>query len=117
MHQCSAVVDFAEDRLIPYPATINHPRMYEHAKRVGKSLLGENGVQLMAMTMGAEDFSFYAEKIPAAFFMIGVKNETMKSAKGLHSPQFILDEDALPIGASLHAAVALTFLDGYDTEK
>lgn len=113
VHQCSAVVDFADDRLIPYPATINHPSMYEHAKRVGQSLLGENGVQLTPMTMGAEDFSFYAEKMPAAFFMIGVKNETMKSAKGLHSPQFIMDEDALPIGASLHAAVALTFLDAY----
>ncbi|KAL8517714.1 hypothetical protein ACS0TY_015810 [Phlomoides rotata] len=111
VHQCSAVVDFGEDKLIPYPPTINHPSMYEHAKRVGESLLGENGVRLMAMTMGAEDFSFYAEKMPAAFFMIGVRNETMKSAKGLHSPHFILDEDALSIGASLHAAVAFTFLD------
>lgn len=113
VHQCSAVVDFMEEKLIPYPATINHPAMYEHAKRVGESLLGEHGVQLKPMIMGAEDFSFYAEKMPAAFFMIGVRNETMQSMKGLHSPHFILDEDALPVGACLHSAVAMTYLDGH----
>ncbi|XP_047975422.1 IAA-amino acid hydrolase ILR1-like 3 [Salvia hispanica] len=113
VHQCSAVVDFMEEKLIPYPATINDPVMYEHAKRVGESLLGEHGVQLKPMIMGAEDFSFYAEKIPAAFFMIGVRNESMRSIKGLHSPHFILDEGALSVGASLHAAVAMAYLDGH----
>ena len=110
VHQCSAVVNFMEEKLKPYPATINHPIMYEHAKRVGEQLLGEYSVQLKPMIMGAEDFSFFAEKIPAAFFMIGVGNETMKPIKGLHSPHFIIDEDVLPIGASLHAAVAMTYL-------
>ncbi|XP_057778002.1 IAA-amino acid hydrolase ILR1-like 3 [Salvia miltiorrhiza] len=113
VHQCIAVVDFMEEKLIPYPATINHPVMYEHAKMVGESLLGEHGVQLQRMMMGAEDFSFYAEKLPAAFFSIGVRNETMQSIEGLHSPRFILDENALPVGASLHAAVAMAYLDGH----
>ncbi|XP_042021336.1 IAA-amino acid hydrolase ILR1-like 7 [Salvia splendens] len=99
VHQCSAVLDFMEEKLIPYPATINDPVMYTHAKRVGESLLGEHGVQLIPMIMGAEDFSFYAEKkIPAAFFMIEERNETMKSIKGLHSPHFTLDEGALSVG-------------------
>ncbi|KAG6433894.1 hypothetical protein SASPL_105513 [Salvia splendens] len=98
VHQCSAVLDFMEEKLIPYPATINDPVMYTHAKRVGESLLGEHGVQLIPMIMGAEDFSFYAEKkIPAAFFMIEERNETMKSIKGLHSPHFTLDEGALSV--------------------
>lgn len=111
VRQCTAVVDFMEDKLIPYPPTINHPTMYDHAKRVGEKLLGENGVQLGSMMMGAEDFSFYAEKIPGAFFMIGARNESMRSAKGLHSPHLVIDEDVLPVGASVHAAVALTYLD------
>ncbi|KAH6830039.1 hypothetical protein C2S53_004156 [Perilla frutescens var. hirtella] len=86
--------------------------MYEHAKRVGEKLVEERGVQLYSMIMGAEDFSFYAEQMPVAFFMIGVGNQTIKSSiKGLHSPHFIIDEDALPVGASLHAAVAITYLD------
>ncbi|KAL0347007.1 UNVERIFIED_CONTAM: IAA-amino acid hydrolase ILR1-like 7 [Sesamum calycinum] len=112
VHHCTAVVDFMEDKHKPYPATINHPTMYEHAKGVGENLLGEQNVQLQSMVMAAEDFSFYAQKIPAAFFMIGIRNETMKSVKGLHSPHFVVDEEVLPLGASLHAAVALAYLDG-----
>ncbi|KAL6559149.1 IAA-amino acid hydrolase ILR1-like 7 [Orobanche hederae] len=113
VHQCSAVVDFMEDKLIPYPPTINHPSIYEHAKRIGQNLLGADSVKLHPMTMGAEDFSFYAEKIPSAFFMIGTRNETMTSVKGWHSPHFVIDEDVLPIGASLHAAVAVSYLDDH----
>ncbi|KAL0410157.1 UNVERIFIED_CONTAM: IAA-amino acid hydrolase ILR1-like 7 [Sesamum latifolium] len=112
VHHCTAVVDFMEDKLKPYPATLNHPTMYEHAKGVGENLLGEQNVQLHTMIMAAEDFSFYAQKIPAAFFMIGTRNETMKPVKGLHSPHFVMDEDVLPLGASMHAAVALSYLDG-----
>ncbi|KAK6147286.1 hypothetical protein DH2020_018198 [Rehmannia glutinosa] len=53
----------------------------------------------------------YAEKVPAAFFMIGTRNKTATSPKGWHSPHFVIDEDVLPIGASLHAAVAISYLD------
>lgn len=48
----------------------------------------------------------------ATFFFIGVGNVTMKPVKGLHSPHFVIDEDALPVGAAVHAAVALAYLDG-----
>lgn len=44
-------------------------------------------------------------------FMIGVKNETMKSGIPLHSPYIVLDERVLPVGAALHAAVAISYLD------
>ncbi|KAL0309485.1 UNVERIFIED_CONTAM: IAA-amino acid hydrolase ILR1-like 3 [Sesamum radiatum] len=117
VHHCTAVVDFMEDKHKPYPATINHPTMYEHAKGVGENLLGEQNVQLQSMVMAAEDFSFYAQKIPAPFFMIGIRNETMKSVKGLHSPHFVVDEEVLPLGASLHAAVALAYLDGWSETR
>lgn len=110
VHQCTAVVDFMEDKLIPYPATHNDPKLYEQTKRVVENLLGSNSVKLDSGTMAAEDFSFYSLKMPAAFFFMGVANKTMNPAKGLHSPHFIIDEDALPVGASLHAAVALAYL-------
>ncbi|KAL2481702.1 IAA-amino acid hydrolase ILR1 [Abeliophyllum distichum] len=113
VHRCTATVDFMEETVIPYPVTINNPVMYEHAKNVGESLLGENNVLPAPLTMGAEDFSFYSQKMPATFFMIGMRNETTKPFKAWHSPHFIIDEDVLPIGAALHAAVAITYLDGH----
>ncbi|KAK1563740.1 hypothetical protein Q3G72_032011 [Acer saccharum] len=110
VHQCSATVDFMEEKMRPYPATVNDEGLYEHAKEVGASLLGGPNVRLLPMTMGAEDFSFYSQKMAAAFFMIGAKNETLKSGN-LHTPYLVIDEDILPIGAALHTAVAISYLD------
>ncbi|XP_010246184.1 PREDICTED: IAA-amino acid hydrolase ILR1-like 3 [Nelumbo nucifera] len=113
VHRCTAVVDFMEKERRPYPATFNDEEMYEHAKRVGESLLGEPYVQLSPMTMGAEDFSFYSQKMATALFLIGIKNESVKSDQPLHSPHFFIDEDVLPIGAAFNAAVAITYLDSH----
>ncbi|KAK3226945.1 hypothetical protein Dsin_006807 [Dipteronia sinensis] len=110
VHQCSATVDFMEEKQRPYPATVNDEGLYEQAKEVGASLLGGPNVQLLPMSMGAEDFSFYSQKMAAAFFMIGSKNETVKTGN-LHTPYLVIDEDILPIGAALHTAVAISYLD------
>ena len=62
-------------------------------------------------TMGSEDFSYYLEKVPyGAFVRLGVKNKEMETVYGLHSPKFIIDENALPYGTALHVAVAFNFL-------
>lgn len=58
----------------------------------------------------AEDFAFLAAKVPAAFIMLGIRNESAGSVHGLHTPQFRLDEAALPLGAALHVRFALDFL-------
>lgn len=113
VHRCSATVDFMEKTMIPYPPTTNDQVMYEHAKRVGEALVGETNFAMAPVLMAAEDFGFYSQKLPSAFFWIGVKNETLGRSYPLHSPYFILDEHALPIGAALHAAVAMSYLDGY----
>lgn len=112
VHRCSATLDFMEEKMRHYPATINDEKMYEHAKIAGEILLGKENVHLIPMGMAAEDFSFYSQKMPAAFFVIGIKNESIKSNKPLHSPEFVLDEEALPIGAALHASVAISYLEG-----
>ncbi|XP_044508910.1 IAA-amino acid hydrolase ILR1-like [Mangifera indica] len=111
VHRCSASIDFMEEKMRPYPSLVNDEEMYEHGKRVGESLLGEANVNVIPRSMGAEDFSFYAEKMAAALFMIGTKNETNKMRNHLHSPYLFVDEDVLPIGAALHAAVAISYLD------
>ncbi|XP_050230228.1 IAA-amino acid hydrolase ILR1-like 3 [Mercurialis annua] len=113
VHRCSASIDFMEEKMRPYPATVNDEAMYEHVKKTGEALLGESNVKPMKAFMGAEDFSFYGEKMRAAFFIIGVKNEDGKPIKGLHSPYFFLNEDVLPVGAALHAAVAISYLNDH----
>lgn len=111
--RCTAVVDFLEGKLIPYPATINDEAMYEHTRKVGQSLLGETNVHQSPMIMAAEDFSFYSQKMATMFFFIGLKNDTIKSDRPLHSPYFFADEEVLPIGAAFHAAVAISYLESH----
>uniref|UniRef100_A0A7N0V1G1 Peptidase M20 dimerisation domain-containing protein n=1 Tax=Kalanchoe fedtschenkoi TaxID=63787 RepID=A0A7N0V1G1_KALFE len=110
VHRCNATVDFLEDTHMPYPATVNDDGMYKHVKRVGEALLGEPYVKHVPVEMAAEDFSFYSLKIPAAFFFIGTNNESERTSYPLHSPYFSIDEEVLPVGAALHAAVAISYL-------
>ncbi|XP_020260405.1 IAA-amino acid hydrolase ILR1-like 7 [Asparagus officinalis] len=111
VHRCTATVDFMEKDRKPYPATINDENMYNHAKIVGETLLGQENVELSPMVMAAEDFSFYGSKMQSAFFSIGSRNESHRGVYPLHSPYFSLDEGVLPIGAAFHASVAISYLD------
>ncbi|KAK9734305.1 hypothetical protein RND81_04G130100 [Saponaria officinalis] len=111
VHRCKAIVDFMEVERRHYPPTVNDNELYEHAKHVGIRLLGEENVVMAPLAMGAEDFGFYAQRIPAAFFYVGAMNRNSNSTMSLHSPYFFIDEDVLPIGAAFHAAVALSYLN------
>ncbi|EER96151.1 hypothetical protein BDA96_02G096500 [Sorghum bicolor] len=110
VHRCTAVIDFMEEELRPYPATVNDEGMYHHAREVAETMLGQENVRVGAQLMGAEDFSFYAQKFAGAFFFIGVRNKSMEAMYPLHSPYFVIDEDVLPVGAAFHAAVAMEYL-------
>ncbi|CAK9180806.1 unnamed protein product [Ilex paraguariensis] len=113
VHQCDAVVDFNEETAVSYPVTENDEALYEHGKKVGEILLGESNMELYPVTMGAEDFSFYSQRMPAAMFVLGTKNESISSDQPLHSPYFIIDEEAFPIGVAFHATVAISYLESH----
>lgn len=56
--------------------------------------------------MGGEDFAYYLEKIPGSFAFIGGANKKKGIYSKLHTPHFIIDEDALPMGTALLYALA-----------
>ncbi|ONK55329.1 uncharacterized protein A4U43_UnF4850 [Asparagus officinalis] len=109
VYRCTASVDFFENERF-YPPTVNDETMNEHVRNVATKLLGPENYKVVPPMMGAEDFSFYSEVIPAAFFYIGVRNETLGSVHTGHSPYFMVDEDVLPMGAAVHAAIAERYL-------
>jgi amidohydrolase len=59
----------------------------------------ENVVEMDAMT-GAEDFSFFAEKVPSVFYFLGGMPKGMDPKKAFphHTPDFYLDESGLKLG-------------------
>ncbi|KAF8404078.1 hypothetical protein HHK36_008955 [Tetracentron sinense] len=111
VYRCSATVEFFEKEHRFYPPTVNDEQMYNHVRKVAIDLVGPKNFKVVPPMMGAEDFSFYSEVIPAAFFYIGVRNETLGSIHTGHSPYFMIDEDVLPIGAAAHAAIAERYLN------
>jgi amidohydrolase len=91
-----------------YPPTINNEAMAELAGGAVRRL-GINVVQGSPI-MAAEDFSFVLQRVPGAMLMLGVRNPGWTQPKPVHTAQFDLDEDALPLGAAAYTAMALEFL-------
>ena len=58
--------------------------------------------------MGVEDFAYFLEKIPGAFFNLGVGNREKKITAPLHNDKFNIDESALIIGVKMQIANILS---------
>jgi amidohydrolase len=86
----------------------NHPEIVELYKTVVSDLLGEDKIVPPDPSMGAEDFSYFLEKIPGAMFMLGCKIEG--DERRHHDPRFDIDENCLPIGAAILGETALRLL-------
>jgi amidohydrolase len=110
-HGATAEVSF--DR--GFPVTVSDARAVELARATAKSLFGPPGWQDMdAPLMAAEDFSYVLEKVPGALLLLGAATDPGNPGGccGLHSNRMLLDEQAMPRGAALMAAVAERFLAG-----
>lgn len=93
-----------------FPATINDERMTRFVARVAGDLLGKEKVIEMKPLMGSEDFSYYLQKVPGSFVFLGTKNEEKGPTYPHHHPRFDINEDVLPTGVALNAAIALEYL-------
>ena len=56
--------------------------------------------------MGGEDFSDFGTIAPAVMFNLGVVPPDLEST-AVHSPTFVADEAAIPIGVNLMANIIL----------
>ena len=101
---CSADVNITSG----YAALVNDEHEAARVRRVGMRLLGEeNTVEKRDPSMGGEDFSFFCENVPGAFFHLGCTAEKDLPAPLLHSRDFSLNEDCLTVGAMMHVALVL----------
>lgn len=85
-----------------YSALVNHDEYVDIVKANAKELLGEKGVyEKKLANMGVEDFAYYVEKVPGAFFNLGVGNISKSIVAPLHNDKFDIDEDSLELGVKL----------------
>lgn len=84
-----------------YPATVNDPVMSDFVAEVAAEVVGKENVLRTERTMGAEDMSYFLERVPGCYFFLGSKNEAKGFDGPHHSPRFDFDEDCMPIGAEI----------------
>jgi len=98
-----------------YPVTANDPALSAWAVPVLEQVAGKDKVSLAPKALGAEDFSYYQQKIPGFFFFIGVTDPDvpLDQAPSNHSPLFKVDERGLLVGAQSMAALTVAYLSSH----
>ena len=92
---------YALDYQRGYPALCNWRSAVDIIRRAAQGC----AVRAVQPAMAAEDFGFYLEQIPGAFFWLGCRTHE-EAPQSLHSPAFAPDEAALPLAARLLAGCA-----------
>jgi amidohydrolase len=94
-----------------YPATWNHPAETELLIKAAKEVVDAKDIVEIPPNMGAEDFSYFLQKIPGSYFFTGSANEEIGAIYPYHHPKFNIDERAMLIGAKTLASAALEYLN------
>ena len=81
-----------------YPFLENNIKLTQKTKNELEAYFGEENVIHLPIRMTGEDFAFFAQKVPATFIRIGVKNEEKGIIYPVHNSKFDIDEMALKIG-------------------
>ncbi len=84
------------------PVTVNDTKLFHDFVRCSSDILEKDKLKIadQARTY-SEDFSLFGEKVPAMFFFLGTRNEQKDCIHSLHSPDFKIDEEVLPLGTAL----------------
>jgi len=95
------------------PVMVNNPEL---TARFAESLKKVQGAEVVSMDLvtGAEDFAYFANEVPAFYFFVGAtpRGQDAATAASNHSPQFFLDESALPLGTRALLQISLDYLNG-----
>ena len=60
----------------------------------------------------------YADAVQGVFVFLGIGNSSLQTTEKLHTPHFKMDDSMMPVGAALHASMALQWLqDGRTAGK
>jgi amidohydrolase len=90
-----------------YPYLENNPELTRSIRAAAEAYVGQTNVIDLDITLGAEDFAYYSQQIPASFYRLGTRNDAKGITSYVHTPTFDVDEDALAIGPGLMAWMAV----------
>ncbi len=101
-HGTTATIHYAD---AGNPPTVNDAAVTRAALPSLERVYGKDRVLEVKPQMGAEDFAWYAERVPALYVKMGVRNEAKGITAMVHTEEFDIDEDVLPLGVRAMATV------------
>jgi amidohydrolase len=95
------------------PVTYNDPELTRKMLPTLQKIAGPEGVREAPARTGAEDFSYFQEKIPGFFFFLGTSEPGVNpdTAPPNHSPLFTVNEKTLTAGVRALAGLAIDYLN------
>lgn len=107
-----ATVDIKIPYSSHYPVTYNDPKLTERMLPTLRKTAGDGNVLLVPAETGAEDFSFFAQKVPGLFLFLGgaPKGTDLKKAPSHHTPDFFIDESGLSLGVKTLVNLTLDYM-------
>ncbi|MES3018796.1 MAG: amidohydrolase [Bacteroidota bacterium] len=96
-----------------YPVTFNDIALTEKMIPTLQKIAGADNVKVIPAITGAEDFSFFQEKVPGLFFFLGgmPKGKDPKTAPSHHTPDFFIDESSFKTGVKALTGLTLDYME------
>lgn len=105
----SAGAEFELDYKLGTPSVYNDPALTRAVLVTAERVLGSKQALVeQKPEMGGEDFSYFGKVAPAVMINLGVVPPDRESTS-VHSPTFMADEAAIPIGVNLMANILLDY--------
>ncbi|MGV8984121.1 M20 metallopeptidase family protein [Clostridium sp.] len=95
-----------------YPPLISNEPLTNKFIDFTKTLIGEDKVLPLEKTFAAEDFAYFAQKVPSVHFRLGIADSD-KGIHPLHSPNFDASDDAILNGIY----IIVSFILNIEKEK
>ena len=97
-----------------YPVTSNDVALTAAMLPTLQKTVGKENVILVPAETGAEDFSFFAQKVPGLYFYIGglPKGKDSKTSAPHHTPEFFIDESGFKTGLISLSNLVVDYMEG-----
>lgn len=95
-----------------YPITYNDPALMAQMLPTIQRTAGNENTLLSKPVTGAEDFSFFQEKVPGVYLWVGGKplDVPADEAPAHHTPEFMVDDSGMRLGVDLLTNMTIDYL-------
>lgn len=96
-----------------FPVTFNNEKLTAMMLPTLEKTAGKDNVILIPAITGAEDFSYFAQKVPGLYFFVGAmtKGKDPKTVGGHHTPQFLMDDSGFKTGVNALSNLVFDYME------